>query len=599
MSHVVTRYGVDIDLSKEGKTACPRCVSEGRDASGDNLVVYGLDGDGKHKGCYCFACNWTYPSQERLEENSVVEDDWEDLVGKEFSKEIFEEIKKNTGINPKGYRGIREDISKQFGVRYEYSEGDGSVVKQMYPITDNEYSLSGLKVRIVPKSFESYGETGKDQALFGQFKFKDTNERWVVITAGEIDMLSAYQMLSDYNKSKGYEPTPVVSSTIGESGSYKQIQKQYQWFSRFQKIILVPDNDSAGKSAVDKIVKVLPKGKVYIASIPLKDCNDMLTQGREKDFIRSVLNAKAYVPDGIVGSGELMNKIKEAAIVPKVPLPPFMHKVQDLMAGGIPLGVILNLGSASGTGKSTIIDECVYYWVFNSPHKVGVVSLESDSAQYGTKILSRHIGRKIDLISNDEYKINFLNSSEVEEKAKELFFNEEGSHRWLLVEERDGGLDSLKELVMSLIIEGDCRVIILDPLQDILDGLSNEEQATFMKWMKGMVKSHGVSFVNVNHVRKSSGGSQANSTGASIHEEDFQGSSSIFKSSACNLLFTRNKEAENPLERNTTHMKMTKCRWTGRTTPDAGAYYYDNETHTLHDLEDYIREHPEAVKVDF
>ena len=42
--------------------------------------------------------------------------------------------------------------------------------------------------------------------------------------------------------------------------------------------------------------------------------------------------------------------------------------------GRFPQGVIVNLASASGTGKSTIADEMTYYWIFNSPHKIGVVS---------------------------------------------------------------------------------------------------------------------------------------------------------------------------------------------------------------------------------
>ncbi|WP_216648926.1 hypothetical protein, partial [Stenotrophomonas sp. MY18] len=87
-------------------------------------------------------------------------------------------------------------------------------------------------------------------------------------------------------------------------------------------------------------------------------------------------------------------------------------------------------------------------------------------------------------------------------------------------------------------------MIILDPLQDILDGMSNEEQAVFMRWQKGMNKSHKVTFININHVRKSGQGGKQNSQGADLSEEDFQGSSAIFKSGACNLLFTRNKEAE-------------------------------------------------------
>ena len=234
--------------------------------------------------------------------------------------------------------------------------------------------------------------------------------------------------------------------------------------------------------------------------------------------------------------------------------------------------------------------------IFNSPHRVGVVSLESDCAQYGTKLLSRHIGKKIDLIDDDNYKIEFLNSEEIRRKSEELFKYPDGTPRFHLIEERDGSLESMKDLIMQLVVSCDCRVIILDPLQDLLDAQPLEAQSGFMSWIKGMMKSHGVTFILVNHLRKSSGGSKANSTGADIHEEDFMGHSSIFKSSACNLLFTRNKEAESEFERNVTTMKMTKCRWTGRTSPIAGKYYYDNETHTLYDLEDYLEKHPEITE---
>src|SRR5690554_5005537 len=103
-----------------------------------------------------------------------------------------------------------------------------------------------------------------------------------------------------------------------------------------------------------------------------------------------------------------MDKIKESVLIPKIPLPLFMHEMQCLMAGGISLGTICTIASASGSGKSTYVDEMLYYWVFNSPHKVGVVSLESDCAQYGTKILSRHLSRKIDLIEQADEKLAFL-----------------------------------------------------------------------------------------------------------------------------------------------------------------------------------------------
>lgn len=582
------KYGVD--LSKSGKTQCPRCARNGGDNSKDNLMVYGADRNGQLKGAFCWSCNFTIPSEEKLAELGVTEEEDYEVMGSLFNEEIHNKLKEITTFDPRGYRGLRKDITQFFGVRHEIDTSTGQVAVQYYPCTiDGE--IAGYKRRKVPKDFSnSLGETGKDCDLFGQFRFMNSNAEDVLIVGGEVDQLSAYQMLKDYDKGRGseYETMPVVSPTIGESGAYKQVLKHYDWFNRFKRVIICMDNDAAGKEAAEKIAKVLPKGKAFIMDMSLKDPNAYLEAGRNKDFISARYRHRPYTPSGIVGSGGLMDMIKAAAKIPKIPLPPFMHKVQALMAGGIPLKVIVNLGSASGTGKSTLVDECVYHWIFNSPHKIGVVSLESDCAQYGTKMLSRHIEKKLDLIADDEYKLAVLNSPEVEAAAQELFYNEDGTHRWHLVEERDGGIENLKELIMSLIIACECKVIILDPLQDILDGLSNEEQAVFMRWMKGMVKSHDVTFINVNHVRKSSGGGKQNSEGADLHEEDFQGSSSIFKSAACNLLFTRNKEAESELERNTTHMKMTKCRWTGQTSPSAGKFFYSNKEHKLYDLDDWL-----------
>lgn len=569
-----------------GKNPCPNCRKKGRDKSGDNFYFYG-DGKGGH----CFSCGYSELSDAEKEARGIdnLEELYEEVMTKEkITKEEVEQVKSYTGVKGHNLRGITDATYKAYAVRHKYDEETGEPVEQYYPITQED-EMAGFKIRILPKDFTTIGKVGKDSELFGYWKFKNARGKYVMLVAGEVDTLSAYQMLEDYRKSRGsdFDPIPVVSSVIGETGSYKQIQKYYEWFNRFEKIIVCYDNDKVGKESAEKLIKVLPKGKMYLMELPLKDSNEMLTQGKEKQFIDCFFKAKQATPDGIISSGGLMDKIIEEALTPKIPLPPFMHKVQDMMAGGIPLGVIVNLASASGTGKSTIADEMTYYWIFNSPHKIGVVTLESDSGQYGTKILSRHIERKIDLIEDQQEKVDFLQRQDIQDKASELWFNEDGTPRWYLIDERDGGIESIKELIMNLVIACECKVIILDPLQDLLDGLPNEEQATFMKWMKGMVKSHKVTFININHVRKSSGNQKANSTGADMHEEDIMGHSSILKSGACNLIFTRNKEAEDEIERNTTYMKASKIRWTGKTGV-AGVYYYDNETSTMYDKQDYF-----------
>jgi hypothetical protein len=107
-------------------------------------------------------------------------------------------------------------------------------------------------------------------------------------------------------------------------------------------------------------------------------------------------------------------------------------------------------------------------------------------------------------------------------------------------------------------------------------GISIEKQEEFMQWMKGMIKSHKVSFILINHIRKSAAGSNNGEFG----EEDIQGSSTIIKSASVTILLYRDKNHEDPVMRNTTRMVMPKNRITGITGP-AGEIYYDNDTHTL------------------
>jgi hypothetical protein len=570
-----------------GKNPCKRCRKNGRDTSGNNFHYYG-----EGLGGYCHACFYTELSDEQKEQKGIDKYEYQDseVSTKEIiTPEEIEAIKEYTGTSGKGQRGITDETYKAYACRFKYNEETAEVVEHYYPYTQ-DYKAAGFKVRSTPvKDFYSVGKIGKNSELFGQWKWKDHQAKYVLLCAGEIDAMSAFQMLENYRVGKGsdFDATPVVSSAIGESGSFKQVQLQYAWLNQAQRIVVCYDNDDAGREAVKKLVDVLPKNKMFVMKLTLKDANEYLTKGKEKQFLRAFFDAVPYSPDGIVGSSSLGQKIREAAAIPKIPLPPFMHKVQKAMAAGIPLGVIVNLGSASGTGKSTIADECAYFWVFNSPHKIGVLSLESDSGQYGTKILSRHVGRKIDLIESVEDKLSFLNSPEVLRREEELWKQPDGTDRWHLIEDRDGGLESIKSLIMELIVSCECKVIIIDPLQDLMDGLSNEEQAVFQRWMKGILKSHGVTFININHTRKTPQGGKQGSTGADLHEEDFLGSSSIFKSAACNLLFTRNKEADEDLEKNTTYMKMTKCRWSGNTGM-VGQYYYDNATHTLYDKDDWL-----------
>lgn len=567
--------------------ACDSC------GSSDARAIYD---DGSH---YCWVCNKGTLSDEakqalkekrkgKVKVKSMNDTSQESTVVKStkpvIAEEKAKEIKEQTSIQGKGFRGLKDEYTKQFGVRYSYSEETGEVIEQYYPVTQ-EGQLTGYKVREIPKNFRSIGRTGADCELFGQFKF-NRGGKYLIIVEGELDMLTTYQMLAEYNKNRGsdYE-IAVVSPTTG-ANSQKQIAAQYKFCDSFEQIVICYDQDKAGQTASEKVISSLPKGKVKLMTMRYKDPNEYLMNGKQKEFVSDFYNAKTYTPAGVVGSGELYEKLLESTQVKKIPLPPFMTKL-DEMLGSVDLGTIGVIAAGSGAAKTTVANELIYYWLFNSPYKVGVVSLELTCGQYAQAMLSRHIENKIANIKDPEEKLKFLERETVKQKADELFKTPDGQDRFMVIDERDGSIEVLQDKIEEMVISCGVKVIILDPISDLLDGLPLEQQANLMKWQKSMVKNYNVTFINIAHIRKGSNNKESASTGAFVPEEAVIGASQQVKSASWVIMLSRDKYAEDDVLRNTTHIVLSKNRSNG-ITGKAGSMYYCNQTHRLYDLDSYL-----------
>ena len=451
--------------------------------------------------------------------------------------------------------------------------------------------LFGKQTSSTQKGFTKEHYSGKVACLTvpdGTLLVKQNNS---ISVTGNCDALSAYQMLQDYSKSKGLDyVTAVVSITTGAGNPAKQLQANYDFLNSFDTIVLGFDSDKAGQDAVEKSVSSLPKGKVKIINWSKhKDANDYLMKDDAKRFLSDFYNAKTYVPAGVVASSDLYDKILSQASVQKVSLPPFAKKLEDMLGGGLTLGHIYNIAAQTGIGKTSTVNEFIHYWIFNSPHLIGIVSMELNSGQYGEVLLSRHIKQKLARLNEDEKSIA-LKSESIRKKADELFNNEDGSPRFYLVDDRDGSVEQLQGVIEEMIIGSGVKIIVLDVLQDIIEGMSNEEQGIFMKWCKSMIKSHNVSFVLINHMRKKSDGTNS----LEVSEDDIHGSSTIMKSSSANILLSRNKNAEDDVDRNTTFVMLSKNRIMGDTGP-AGKWYYDKYTHVMHDFDDYFEHNPRPI----
>lgn len=508
---------------------------------------------------------------------SITQDEREDL-----------EAKTQTKCNK--YRGVRDEIHSKFCIRSEYLGEE--LYARHYPIL-LDGSMSGYKKRVTPKDFTKgyLGYNGTDCEMFGQFRFKHGG-KYCIIVEGEEDVGAAYQIMHDYRVSKGsdksFEDIAVVSGTVGASGTAQQIKNNYEFFSKFQFIIVCMDNDKAGEQAIEAVCNALPSGKAKVMVCPAKDPCEVIDKGLEQKFISAFFNAKQYFMAGVTASTSLEEKMMEHASIERIPLPKFMHRMQDMLCGGLPVGYIVNILSASGTGKSTFVDAMILNWIMNSHKKVGIVSLEASEGEYAINLSSAHLGVKVNLFKTAKERTEFLNQPDNVAKRKVLWEDEEGNPRFYLL---DSDVSMIKERVEYLVKGLGCEIIVLDPIQDIFDTLPDDAQGAFMKWQKDIVKREKINIININHARKSGQGQKANSKGADLSEEDMMGHSSIFKSGGVNIILQRNKESEDEVERNTTYAKITKARGVGNTGP-AGSFLYVNKEHKIYDKIDYLNGNP-------
>lgn len=574
--------------------------------SSDGMAVYIHEEDGTiYYDAHCFSCKQNFSRKELVQTSMKSELDLDQneqpkQKKRKFGKKKAEPLSlgqvkdfiKEIGYESGDYRGIKDEYSKFYG-HLTKLDGKGKVIARYYPETQ-EGKVTGYKCRNHPKDFShgKIGVTGSSCELSGQVKFK-SGGKYVLLVGGEEDKVAAFQMLEDSKKQRGRDdlpPVAVVSPTVGETGCEKQIKAQYEWFDKFDIIVVGFDSDEAGQKAAKEIAKHLPREKVKIASWTGKDPNQMLKNKKEKQFVRDFYQAKDLVNTGIIKSSNIMDSIKEELLRPRISLPDYMRIVQENTRGGLLQGRIINIIGDTSVGKSTHVNGMEYHWIFNAPVKTGVVSLEATAGQYGLDILSLHLEKNLSWEVDGSKTVEYLDNPEVQALYQDLWMDEVGEDRFAILDERDGDIKILEHQIQTLVKQHGCGIIIIDVLSDILRGLTLEEQASHMMFQKNLIKS-GVTIVNVLHTRKPP--ASRDGVPQKATEYDALGSSSFVQSAAINIVINRNKMCACPIERNTTYVDMPKAR--GGITGKAGEWYYDPETRKVYDRRQYFKDNPEKL----
>lgn len=498
--------------------------------------------------------------------------------------EEVKELIRSTGYVSHGYRGIRDEINKFFGHLTKLDD-QGNVLARYYPETNNFGKLTGYKCRNHPKDFShgKVGATGNKSQLSGQVKFKSPS-KYVLYVGGEEDKAAAYQMLKENRKDQEFDSIPVVSPTSGEGSAAKQAAMQYDWFDQYDIIVIGMDQDEAGIKAAKEIAAVLPKEKLRIATWSGKDPNQMLMDGKEKQFVRDFYNAKEFINSGISSSGDAEAGLAEFLTAPKIGLPPQLSKLEAAMRGGIKsTGSVVNIIGDTSIGKSFLSDTLIYHWLFNSPRVPTIVSLERTKEELTIDLLSMHLKKNLMWFTDGHDAVDYLNQPEVQILKNELLYNEAGEPRFFIIDEREGDIELLKRQMEKSGKVNDSRLMVIDPLTDFLRSLGTEVQENFMMWQK-LQKKNGFVFINILHTRKPPTDKEGNVR--KVTEYDALGSGTFIQSADVNIVINRDKMASDPIEKNTTYVDMPKCR--GGITGEICALYYDAETRQQYDRDEYF-----------
>jgi len=506
------------------KEPCPECGSR------DNLGRYS-DGHG-----HCFGCGYY--------EKGDGESSPTTTKGKRMSDFIHGEV------SALGKRGITEETCRKFG--YSIGEHHGKKVQIANYRRDGQ--IVAQKIRYADKTFSVKGDL-KTAGLYGQHLWSPG--RRVVITEGEIDALSVSQVQE--NK------WPVVSIPNGAQSAKKTIARELEWLEQFEEVVLMFDMDEPGQDAAKECALLFTPGKCKIAHLPAKDPNELVHQGRGKEIITAIWNAKVFRPDGIV----TFTDIREKALTPaQMGLPWFLPSLTEYTYGRRP-GEVYAFGAGTGVGKTDFFTQEIKHTAVDLNERCALFYLEQPPAETAKRVAGKLKGKRFHVPDGSWTEPELVAAFEQIEATGNVFmYDSFGSTEWPTI------LSKMKYLVHT---EG-VKHVWLDHLTALAAAEEDEKKALekIMADIASFAESTGIYFYFVSHLSTPEG--KPHEEGGRVMIRHFKGSRAIGFWSHFMFGLERNQQAEDESERQTTTFRVLKDRFTGQATGKTIPLGY--ETHT-------------------
>lgn len=454
-------------------------------------------------------------------------------------------------------RGINKSTCEKYEVRQDENH-------HYYPYNDAGGVRVACKVRTLSdKSFSIQGNF-KNGQLFGQSLF-NAGGKYVTIYEGELDALAGYQLTGSQ--------WPAVSVRNGAQAALKDCKASFEWLDSFDSVVICFDADEPGKKAAKEVAELFGgKSKVVKHLTGFKDACDYLMAGKEKEFVNTWWKAEEFKPESIVTVAD----IKERMLTPPAAGLPWCFDTLTRLTYGRRKGELYGFGAGVGVGKTDVFTQQISYDIDVLNEKVGVIYLEQNVVETAQRVAGK-LDRRLYHIPDAAWtREQYEDSVDRLDKRQQLYMMEHfGAMDWATV----------KGIIRYFAKAYDIKMIYLDHLTALAANEQDERRALdgIMADMASLAQSDGLIIHFVSHLTTPEG--KAHEEGGRVLEKHFTGSRAIARWSHYMFGLERDKQASDPVVRQTTTFRVLKDRFAGSATGEKFGLHYDRSTGYLKECE--------------
>jgi len=514
--------------------------------SSDALTI---NSDGSTK---CYSCGiWTPNKHKNTQQSPMTQS-----TANDFAKGSFIDIEP---------RGINKDTCVKYQYQIGKHQGKDCHIANYH---NNNGDVVAQKLRFADKNFSCIGNP---RNFFGQYLWPNGGRK-LVITEGEIDCLTVSQIQG--NK------WPCVSLPNGAQSAKNVFKQQFEWLSSWEEVVVMFDEDNAGRDAAESVAHILPAGKCKIARLSGKDPNEMLLAGKGQEVVKAFWDAKVWRPDDIIDGTELFERLTVPKENNSIPYPYF--GLNDL-THGLRKGEIVTFCAGSGIGKSAVCKEIALHILKTTDRKLGYIALEESIERTGNGIIGLEMQRPL-----------HLEAFTPDEAYKKAYESTVGSGRFYLYDHW-GSLDSDNLLghIRYMAKAMDVDYVILDHLSIIVSGMGDGDERRMidntMTKLRALVEETKIGVILVSHLKRPEG--KGHEEGAATSLAQLRGSAAIAQLSDMCIGLERNQQDKE--NKNRTTLRVLKNRFSGETGV-ACNLLYDKETGRITEDSNPLFEEAEA-----